>query len=211
MYRSKFNLIIENVYANMYYTLTESRRFPVSVRNADFKRLENNIKVTTPGYREAALDLFNKFNTDPESVGFTPFGVNIRNPHGTWYKLHLKIPGASADYRVLGFAPNKAPGLIIWDWIGTHEEYNNIWREIAKGLPGDFYLDKAGNLGKLEPGMSKAVDAAIDARARNLPMSQGEIEAQANRAAAAQKRSLKQQRISLTRAMQRQAMQQPET
>jgi hypothetical protein len=178
------NYILESL--NESIILTESRRFPISVRNKNYKNLEREF-ITDPAFKAAADEIWRKFNDNPEdpSIDFSFLGNNIKNAHGTWYKLSLRIPGSRTHYRLLGFEPREARGLIIWDWIGTHEDYNKIWAQKAGSLPGGWYLSKGGlvNYDKLEPWLQAAVDATKNAKEKNLPYGQAELDAKAKRAA----------------------------
>lgn len=174
-------------YLNESFILTESRRFPISVRNKNYKKLESEF-IADPAFKATADEVWKKFNDDPQdpSIDFDFLANNIKNAHGTWYKLSLRIPGSRTHYRILGFEPNEARGLIIWDWVGTHEDYNKIWAQKAGSLPGGWYLGKSGfvNYDKLEPWLQAAVNAAKNAKEKNLPYGQAELQAKAKRAAA---------------------------
>jgi hypothetical protein len=115
----------------------------------------------------------------------------------------LRIPGNRTHYRILGFEPADQRGLIIWDWIGTHEDYNKIWAQKAGSIPNGWYLNKNGsgvNFGKLEPWLRAAVNATKNAKEKNLPYGQAELDAKAKRlAAAAQKQKRKQLSLGLGR------------
>lgn len=196
-------LFNEFFYSNQ-YIITESRRFPISVRNKNYKNLEREF-ITDPAFKMAADETWRKFNDDPKdpSIDFDFLGNNIKNAHGTWYKLSLRIPGNRTHYRILGFEPADQRGLIIWDWIGTHEDYNKIWAQKAGSIPNGWYLNKNGsgvNFGKLEPWLRAAVNATKNAKEKNLPYGQAELDAKAKRlAAAAQKQKRKQLSLGLGR------------
>ena len=196
------NYILESLDESI--ILTESRRFPISVRNKNYKSLESEF-IADPVFKMAANEVWRKFNDDPQdpSIDFDFLANNIKNAHGTWYKVSLRIPGSRTHYRILGFEPNDARGLIIWDWIGTHEDYNKIWDKKAKSIPNGWYLNKnnAGvNYDKLEPWLQAAINAAKNAKEKNLPYGQAELDAKAKRlAAAAQKQKRRQLRLGLGR------------
>jgi len=184
------NYILESL--DETFILTESRRFPVSVRNKNYKSLEKEL-ITDPVFKAAVDEAWRKFNVNPEdpSIDFDFLANNIKNAHGTWYKVSLRIPGSRTHYRVLGFEPNDARGLIIWDWIGTHEDYNKIWDKKAKSIPNGWYLNKSNagvDFDKLEPWLQHATNAAKNAKEKNLPYGQAELDAKAKRIAMAKSR-----------------------
>jgi hypothetical protein len=159
------------------YLLTESRRFPISVRNKRFKKLEARLSSDTR-FKAAALELWQQFNTNPDnpSLGFSVMS-KIDNLHGRWYKLPLRVPGLSADYRFLGFEPNSCPGLIIWDWVGTHEEYNRVWKDICTGVPGGWAATRDNQVPTdIPPWMAAACKAAREAKGMNLAMGKKEYD-----------------------------------
>jgi len=183
-------LLFNEFFYSSYYVITESRRFPVSVRNKNYKRLEASL-IKDQSFRDAAAELWRTFNDDPDAAGLDFLGLNIRNPHGTWYKLNLRIPGSRTHYRILGFEPNTCRGLLIWDWVGTHEEYNKIWAQKAGNLPGNWYISRGGvEPGKLDPWMDAACRAVKNAKEKNLPYSQAELDARALRAAKAARKQM---------------------
>jgi hypothetical protein len=184
-------LLFNEFFYSSYYVITESRRFPVSVRSKNYKRMEAGLMNET-GFRETAAELWRTFNDDPEAARMDFLANNIRNPHGTWYKLNLRIPGTRTHYRILGFEPNDCKGLIIWDWVGTHEDYNKIWAQKAGSIPNGWYISRGGdvNFNKLEPWLQAACRAAMNAKEKNLPYSQAELDARALRAAKGAKKQM---------------------
>ena len=159
------------------YFLTESRRFPISVRNKRFKKLEARLS-SDPRFKTAAEELWQHFNTNPDdpNLGLEAM-TRINNLHGRWYKLPLRVPGMSADYRLLGFEPNTCPGLIIWDWIGTHEDYNKAWKDICGSVPGGWMATRGGEVPTdIPPWMAAACKAAREAKGMNLAMGKKEYD-----------------------------------
>ena len=157
------------------YFFTESRQFPVSVRNTNYKRLENRL-MRDNRFRIAAAELWQEFNIDPVRAGLELVQV-LNNPHGRWYKLPLKIAKSPTEYRLMGFEPKSCPGLMIWDWIGSHEDYNNIWRKKATSLPGEWYVHGQSHEPVNVPAwLDAACKAAKNAKEKNLTRGQAELD-----------------------------------
>ena len=169
---NSFEIRYENVLTDNYtgFVLTESKQFPVSVRTPNYKRLEDRLFIDA-NPRQAAQELWSKVSQDPNSVGLDKF-TTIKNPHGKWFKLKLRIPGQQGDYRLMAFEPSECPGLLIWDWVGTHEDYNKVWPEKIKTLPSGW-LNTAGRV--REPYLVHACQAATNAREKGFSMPEPQL------------------------------------
>lgn len=152
--------------------ISESIRYPVSVRTDKYKIQFDNIARSNPRFKETAAEIWKRFESDPNSVSefekyrkeFT--GTDRDGNSLKFYKLEINPPG-SAQYRAIAFEPNDCDGLLIWVWVGTHEEYNKVWRygsTILKHIPPEW-VNKQG-------GLEFACKNARDARSKNLPFPQ---------------------------------------
>lgn len=199
MYTSRFDLILEAIYNQ----LDESRRFPISFRTDNFKNLERKLIDAFPEYREQAAELYRKFSEDPIAAGLDTFNTDIHNPNGSWYKLGFKLP--KVTMRAMGFEPRAVPGLIIWDWIGTHQDYDKIWHKKATDIPSVWQKTRAPhdiktfNFDYFTPGLRAAVENALQAKSLNLPMGQAQMQAKVRRAAAARSTATRNQQIARIR------------
>lgn len=182
-FRTRVESILEENYTG--FLLTESRQFPVSVRTPAYKKLEDKLFFDIAS-KAAAQDLWSKVSMDPSAGGIEKF-VNINNSHGKWYKFKLRISGRQGDYRFLAFEPNDCPGLLIWDWVGSHEEYNKIWKNKIGTVPSGW-LDQRGRV--RSPYLTHACLAATDARGKGLPMPEPQIQKKAAIAARPHKKQI---------------------
>ncbi|MBX2967425.1 MAG: hypothetical protein KF845_14880 [Cyclobacteriaceae bacterium] len=86
--------------------------------------------VTTAGFRKAyqalpasvkkkAKDAYKRWKKDPFHVS-----LNFKQIHNTLPIFSVRI---GLSYRALG---RKEKNTLIWFWIGSHEDYNNLIKQI---------------------------------------------------------------------------------
>ncbi len=73
-----------------------------------------------PRVQAQAEQTFQKWRAHPDSVPCTPF---TKIGHRDIYKIDL--PGW---YRTVGQQVD--PNTIEWQWIGSHEDYNRVWKRM---------------------------------------------------------------------------------
>lgn len=146
--------------------VTESIRYPVSVRTDKYKTQFDSIARSNPHFKETATEIWKRFDIDPNSVPefekyrkeFT--GTDRSGNSLKFYKLEINPPG-SAQYRAIAYEPTDCEGLLIWVWVGTHEDYNKVWNTgFLKRIPPEW-VNKMG-------GLEFACKAAREAKGKNL-------------------------------------------
>lgn len=178
------------LFLEKYQELLESLQWPVSVRTDKFKKQFDGLKLNAR-FVKTYMDLITRILDNPEPVrelsaySSEHVGKTV-SAFGTFYKLEINPPGQH-QYRAIAFEPSECPGLIIWFWIGTHEDYNKEWRNQIRKVPSDWVAQA--------PYLVHACRNAKAAKGLKLPAPQSSIEAvkrrEASKIAAAKRQELK--------------------
>lgn len=166
-----------NLFYERYWSLMESLSWPVSVRTEKFKKQFSEF-ARNPRFVETYTKLYKRVEEDPEQVreltAFDSASSGNVSLYGKFYKLEINPPGQN-QYRAIAFEPSSCNGLLIWFWVGTHEQYNNEWRTQIRKVPSDWAAQA--------PYLVHACKSAKLAKQYRLPSALSRIEAQKTREA----------------------------